>query len=194
MIKLNNKTRSSSKVGFLVKAVRGGFEYAGVGDTPIGVVTKSVPSGAVCNIQNSGDALVFVSATVPDGAQLRMPKEGEGGIAGAARQVGDEDSYTSIGYVIRGGRGLVRVALNIGGSAASASSGVQGATGTQGVQGPQGISMQGAQGWAGQDGLVVQGVQGFAGVDGVDGDRGLQGIQGIQGWQATQGAAGMGGY
>jgi len=112
-MQLRNKTRGASKIGYLVKAVRGGFEYAGLGDTPIGVVTEVVPSGSMCEIQTSGDAKVYVVRTVSEGDDLRLTTENEGGNAGVAYPVGSTSAYIAIGSVIKGGRGLVDVALNI---------------------------------------------------------------------------------
>lgn len=122
-MQLRNKTRSSSKVGYLVKAVSGGFEYAGVGDNPIGVVTKSVPSGAMCEIQTSGEALVYVNRVVAEGNDLRLTVANEGGNAGIAQPVGTATVYTSIGTALQKGSGLIKVALNL------ASAGVVGGSG-----------------------------------------------------------------
>ncbi|GAF81401.1 unnamed protein product, partial [marine sediment metagenome] len=71
MLVLRNKTRGASKIGYLVKAVRGGFEYAGAGDTPVGVVTRVVPAGAKCKIQTEGEALVYAGETITAGVALR---------------------------------------------------------------------------------------------------------------------------
>lgn len=122
-MQLRNKTRSSSKVGYLVKAVSGGFEYAGVGDNPIGVVTNSVPSGAMCEIKTSGEAFVYVNRPVSEGNDLRLTIANEGGNAGVAQPVGNASVYTSIGTALQKGRGLIKVALNL------ASAGVIGGTG-----------------------------------------------------------------
>jgi len=119
MLRLRNRTRAASKVGYLVKAVRDGFEYAGPGDTPVGVVTKVVPAGMVCEIQTDGNALVYVGETVAAGAELRMPIEDSGGISGRAYNIGTEDIYVSIGVAITHGRGLIEVTLNIGSNAGS---------------------------------------------------------------------------
>jgi len=114
MLELRNKTRGTSKVGYLVKAVRGGFEYAGAGDTPIGVVTQAIPAGLKCRIQTEGRAMIHVGETVQAGQQLRMKNEDEKGPAGQAFLIGDVDDYVSVGYTITHGRGLVEVSLNIG--------------------------------------------------------------------------------
>jgi hypothetical protein len=117
MLKLRNKTRAASKVGYLVKAVRGGFVYAGAGDTPIGVVTEVVPSGSMCNIQTEGKAMIYAGDTVAAGAELRMPTADSGGIAGQVYNIGTESVYVSVGYTVEGGRGLVEISLNIGSNA-----------------------------------------------------------------------------
>jgi hypothetical protein len=112
-LRMMNRTRSSSKIGYLVKPVRGGFDYAGVGDIPIGVVTERVSPGLLCDIQVGGNALVFVGKTVSIGDELRVPLIGEGGISGAAYVAGNATEYTAIGTAITGGKGLINVALNI---------------------------------------------------------------------------------
>ena len=112
-MKLKNKTRASSKIGYLVKAVSGGFEYAGLGDTPIGVVTERVSSGAFCEIQTVGTARVWVKGHVSEGDALRMTVSGEGGVAGVAFPVGNEDVYTAVGTALERGAGLISVALNL---------------------------------------------------------------------------------
>jgi hypothetical protein len=122
-MKLRNKTRASSRLGFLVKAVKGGFEYAGLGDTPIGVVTEIVASGAMCEIQTSGDAKVYVGRVVSEGADLRLTVQNEGGNAGVAYPVGASQSYTAIGSVVKGGGGLIDVALNISSAGVSGGGG-----------------------------------------------------------------------
>jgi hypothetical protein len=120
-MQLRNQTRSSSKVGQLVKAVKGGFTYAGLGDTPIGVVTEVVAAGAMCDIQTNGIAKVRVARAVVEGDDLRLTIENEGGGAGVAYAVGTAAFYTAIGSVVKGGKGLVDVALNL--SAAGSYSG-----------------------------------------------------------------------
>ena len=114
MLELRNKTRGASKPGYLVKAVRGGFEYAAAGDTPIGVVTQVVPSGMKCKIQTEGRAMIYVGETVQAGQQLRMKSLDEKGPAGQAFLVGDSGDYVSVGYAITHGRALIEVSLNIG--------------------------------------------------------------------------------
>ena len=96
MLKLRNKTRGASKVGYLVKVVRGGFVYAGAGDTPIGVVIETVPSGQYCKIQTDGRVPVYVGETVQEGQQLRSKIDNEGLASGQAAPVGDESDYISI--------------------------------------------------------------------------------------------------
>ena len=121
MLRLRNKTRSASKVGYLVKAVRGGFEYAGAGDIPVGVVTQVVPAGLMCKIQTEGDTLVYAAETITAGVQLRTTVEDEGGKAGQAYNIGDEYTYVAIGHAITHGRGLIEVSLNITTSAGGSS-------------------------------------------------------------------------
>ena len=89
---LRNQTRSSSSVGMLVKSVRGGFAYAGLGDTPIGVVTEVVAAGQECEIQTNGIAKVRVSGAVVEGNNLRLTVENEGGNSGVAYQVSQSRS------------------------------------------------------------------------------------------------------
>jgi len=113
MLRLRNKTRSSSKIGYIVKAVRGGFEYAGLGDTPIGVVREVVAAGTLCEIQVTGDALVWVGRTVSEGDALRLTIQNEGGGAGVAYPIGEASAYTALGSAIGKGKGLVQVALNL---------------------------------------------------------------------------------
>ena len=113
MLKLRNKTRAASKVGYLVKAVRGGFEYAGAGDIPVGVVTEIVPAGEVCNIQTEGRTRVYAAQTITAGVQLRTTVEDEGGISGQVYNIGDEETYITIGHAITHGRGLIEASLNI---------------------------------------------------------------------------------
>ena len=122
MLKLRNKTRAASKVGYLVKVVRGGFVYAGAGDTPVGVVTEIVPSGSYCKIQTEGKVNIHVGETIVAGDELRLTIENEGGIAGQARLVGSASQYVSIGNSTEPGKGLVEVALNIGGASGGGSS------------------------------------------------------------------------
>jgi len=121
-MKLVNKTRSSSKIGYLVKSVSGGFEYAGIGDTPIGVVTEVVRVGAPCNIQTSGEAAVYVSKTTSAGISLKAPSL-PGDIAGQASNVGTSTNHVLIGTTVGKGRGLVKVALSIGGGIRTSQSG-----------------------------------------------------------------------
>jgi hypothetical protein len=133
MLKLRNKTRGASKVGYLVKAVRGGFTYAGAGETPIGVVTEIVPSGDFCNIQTEGKVKVYTGETITAGTELRTPVAGLGNISGQVYNIGDAEEYISVGYATGFGRGLVEVSLNIqGGSTAGTSGGGVPAGGTTG--------------------------------------------------------------
>jgi len=113
MLELRNLTRGSSRVGYLVKKVTHGFQYAGVGDTPIGVVTEAVPMGMMCKIQTAGEALVYVGHIVVEGEPLRMSKAGEGGLAGVAYSAKNDTNYVSIGITTDKGKGLVSVALNL---------------------------------------------------------------------------------
>jgi len=112
-MKLRNKTRQASRIGYLVKAVPGGFTYAGLNDTPIGVITEVVSSGAMCEIQTNGIAKVFTLRHVSEGDNLRMTVSNEGGQAGVAYPVGNAENYISVGTVVKSGKGLINVALNL---------------------------------------------------------------------------------
>jgi len=109
---LRDKSKRSAKPGFLVKAVRGGFDFTETGDVPIGVLYKSLGRSNWI-IQDTGTADVMVEHNVVPGDELRMPVSGEGGRAGTARAVGDATEYISIGRAIGKGKGLIEVALNI---------------------------------------------------------------------------------
>ena len=112
MLTLRDKSNRGAKSGFLVKAVRGGFDFAETGDTPIGVLYRKIGRSSWL-IQDTGIVNLFVEHNVVPGQELRMPVSGEGGRAGTARAVGDATSYTSIGRAVGKGVGLIEVALNI---------------------------------------------------------------------------------
>jgi len=56
MLHLRNGVRSTSRVGYLVKAGSrdGYFEYAGYGDRVIGIVGEAVRPGELCLIHTAG--------------------------------------------------------------------------------------------------------------------------------------------
>ena len=116
MITLKNNTGNKSRVGYLAKvSSKGGyFEYAGIGDPAIGVITQSVGTGDLCEVMTSGIASVYVKGLVKPGDQVRMLKDGDGAKRGQCVRYTQGSGDVLVGRVLeRGGNGLVRCYVDI---------------------------------------------------------------------------------
>jgi hypothetical protein len=113
-MQLRSNIRGKTKIGYLVSADRSGrFVYARAGEVPIGVITEVVTRGELCEIQTTGEALVYVYGSIGANETLRSPEISEGVPAGAALPLGDKTIYTAIGQALETGKGLVRVSINM---------------------------------------------------------------------------------
>jgi hypothetical protein len=131
-MELRSNIRGKTKIGYLVSADRSGrFVYARAGEVPIGVITQSVSRGELCEIQTTGEALVYVYNRVGADEPLRAPDVDEGVPAGVALPVGNKTSYRPVGQALENGKGLVRVSINLGATLSGGGGGLPpgGATG-----------------------------------------------------------------
>jgi hypothetical protein len=131
-MELRSNIRGKTKIGYLVSADRSGrFVYARAGEVPIGVITQSVSRGELCEIQTTGEALVYVNNRIGADEPLRAPDIDEGVPAGVALPVGNKTSYRPVGQALENGKGLVRVSINLGATLSGGGGGLPpgGATG-----------------------------------------------------------------
>jgi len=110
-MKLTNLTRGRSQIGRAVKIVHGGFKYAKVGDSVIGITVDSVPPNEVGEISSTGIVPVLMGKPIQSGQEVRFLVSGD--TSYGCLPIGGESSYTSIGRAVESGKGLVRVAINI---------------------------------------------------------------------------------
>jgi hypothetical protein len=114
-MQLRSNIVGKTKIGYLVSADRlGRFVYARAGGVPIGVITESVSRGELCEIQTTGETLVYVHDRVGANETVRTPDTDEGVPAGSTLPVGTKTSYTAVGQALENGKGLVRVSINLG--------------------------------------------------------------------------------
>lgn len=132
-MQLRSNIRGKTKIGYLVSADRSGrFVYARAGEVPIGVITESVQRGEMCEIQTTGEALLYVHRSIGANQVIRAAEETEGVPAGAALPVGSSTSYTTVGQSLEAGKGLIRASINLGATASVSSGGGLPAGGTTG--------------------------------------------------------------
>lgn len=113
-MQLTSNIKGKTKIGYLVSADRSGrFVYARAGEVPIGVITESVTRGELCEIQTTGEALVYVYGSIRANETVRSPETDEGVPAGTAVPLGDKSVYTAVGQALETGKGLVRVSINL---------------------------------------------------------------------------------
>jgi hypothetical protein len=119
MIKLINKTGSTSKIGYCVQLDPrdpNAFVYAPANATKVvGVVMEKVPYRKLCKIAVIGEkANVYVSGKVVKGDVLRTVKSGDRASLGTAvvAKVGDAP-YFKIGEALNSGRGLISCILEL---------------------------------------------------------------------------------
>lgn len=110
---LKNKTIGISKPGLLVKSVTDGFDYAGVGDIPIGVVVDTVRKDAECRIQTGGTAKVWIDTNIAVDQPVRSITATDRAVRGACVPIGSKDEYTMVGRTLESGKGLVKILLSI---------------------------------------------------------------------------------
>ncbi len=118
---MKNNTGSVTKIGYIVKQDsrdKTAFVYAGTSDKNIvGVVTETSPYRTICNVANTGDALVYVAGGCLKGDMIRSRKSNDGISLGQARKLSTSDSdYFNIGIALetRQSSGLVLCSINLG--------------------------------------------------------------------------------
>lgn len=113
-----NLTGETSRVGLIVKQAPNdpnAFVYATSIDTNIlGVITKSVPKYAKCEIQKVGKAKVMVSDATVQGSIIRLQKSSDNISRATCKTAKSSDApYLKIGTALQSGKGLIDVSLDI---------------------------------------------------------------------------------
>jgi hypothetical protein len=115
-MKLFNNTKSTSRVGMVVKSDPhdpASFILAVATDTKVlGIVAESVPYRQPCEIITYGEAKVLVVGNVVRGNTIRNRKSSDGISNGMAKVAKSSDApYLQIGTALESGNGLVRCEL-----------------------------------------------------------------------------------
>lgn len=98
-------------IGRAVKIEHNGFKYAKAGDNVVGIVSEAVAPGELGEVLSTGVAPVYMGKTIQPGQEVRFILATDSSYG--CLPIGGAGSYTSMGYAIGSGRGLVDVALNI---------------------------------------------------------------------------------
>ncbi len=131
MATLINRTGSTSIPGYLVKVSsrnKGSFEYSGIGDVPIGVVSEAVRPDEEAEILTSGTIEMMTSAYVAADGPVRGIVASDRSREGFIAPVGDEAAFTLVGRAIEGGRGRIKVLVGISAGVSSGGGVVAGGT------------------------------------------------------------------
>lgn len=120
IITLRNGTGNRSRIGFAVKVSSDDddyFEYAGVGDSPIGIVQEEVGANGYARIATGGRGQIYVKGLVKQGGLIRNQLAGDAVPPGTGLPYNNEDGCIILGRSIQRLKdGLANSHITIGGS------------------------------------------------------------------------------